>query len=333
MIRMLGTAGRDDLARVFLGEFASGRYAEFVEALQPPHSREEKWVLLVSVMDGCPGGCVFCDAGGFFRGRLSVEEILAQTDFLVDRRYPDRRVPAGKFKVQFARMGDPALNPAVLDALEILPFRYDAPGLLASISTVAPAGRDHFFERLIAVKDRFYPGGRLQMQFSIHSLDSEERDRLVPIRKWDLDTIAAYGRRFRRPGDRKVTLNFALTPGAGLEPGALAQRFGPDDFLVKLTPVNPTLAARENGVGNLVEDWSSPSAPDAIARPLREAGFDVIVSPGEFEENRIGSNCGQFLRAFLAGDRPAASGAYDYPVHPMPAGRGDVLVPNPAPLV
>jgi 23S rRNA (adenine2503-C2)-methyltransferase len=333
MISMLGTAGRDDLARVFLGEFASGRYAEFVEALQPPHPQEEKWVLLLSVADGCPGGCAFCDAGGFFRGHLSAGEILAQADYLVERRYPDRRVTAKKFKVQFARMGDPALNPAVLDALEALPLRYDAPGLLASLSTVAPEGRDAFFERLIAVKDQWYSGGRFQMQFSIHSLDPAERDRLVPIRKWGLDAIAAYGRRFRRPGDRKVTLNFALTPGAALEPGRLAEHFDADSFLVKLTPVNPTLAARDRGVGNLVEDWSSPAALDPIAAPLRAAGFEVIVSPGEFEENRIGSNCGQFLRAFLEGRRPPQPEAYAYPVRPLRGDGGEALVRIPVPLV
>ncbi len=330
MITVLGAAGRDDLARVFLGEFPSGRYAEFVESLQPPLPREEKWVLLLSVMDGCPGRCAFCDAGGAFRGRLTAEEILAQADFLVDRRYSGRRVPAGKFKVQFARMGEPALNAAVLDALEALPFRYDAPGLMASISTVAPADREGFFERLIAVKDRFYPGGRFQMQFSIHSLDPAERDRLVPLRKWDLDAIAAYGRRFRKSGDRKVTLNFALTPGAALEPGALGRHFDPEHFLVKLTPVNPTLAARERGLDHRIGDWSAPDGPGAVAAPLRKAGFEVIVSPGEFEENRIGSNCGQFLRTFLERQRPALPGAYDYPVRPPD---GPALVATPLPLV
>jgi 23S rRNA (adenine2503-C2)-methyltransferase len=330
VIKVLGTAGRDDLARVFIGEFPSGRYAEFVESLQPPHPRKEKWVLLLSVMDGCPGRCAFCDAGGAFRGRLTAEEILAQADFLVDRRFPDRRVTAGKFKVQFARMGDPALNPAVLNALEALPSRYDAPGLLASVSTVAPAGCEEFFERLAAVKDRRYPGGRFQMQFSIHSLDPAERDRLIPLRKWGLDAVAAFGRRFRKPGDRKVTLNFALTPGAALEPGTLARHFDPEHFLVKLTPVNPTLAARERGVANLVGDWSAPEGPGAVAAPLREAGFEVLVSPGEFEENRIGSNCGQFLRTFLERKRPARPGAYDYPVR---AADGPTLVPAPPPLV
>ena len=326
MLKVLGTAGRDDLARIFLGEFAGGRYAEFVESLQPPYPREEKWVLLLSVMDGCPGGCAFCDAGGFFRGHLSAEEILTQADILVERRYPDRRVPARKFKVQFARMGDPALNPAVIGALEALPRRYDAPGLLASLSTVAPAGCEPFFERLIDIKDRLYAGGRFQLQFSTHSLDPVERERLVPIRKWSLDQIAAYGRRFRRPGDRKVTLNFALSPGAALEPRTLAAHFDREHFLVKLTPVNPTLAAREHGVKNLVEDWSSPSTLNPIAEPLRAAGFEVIVSPGEFEENRIGSNCGQFLRAFLEGNRGAEAGAYAYPVE-------EPLVPRPGALV
>ncbi len=35
--------------------------------------------------------------------------------------------------------GEPALNPSILDVLEELPRTYDAPGLVISLSTVAPA--------------------------------------------------------------------------------------------------------------------------------------------------------------------------------------------------
>ncbi len=148
-MRVLARTGNDDIATVSIIETAPERMIECVESVQPPLSREEKWVLIVSTLHGCPVGCSFCDAGNEYHGRLSAEEILFQIDHLVRRRYPDGAVPAKKFKIQFARMGEPAFNPAVLDVLEELPNRYRAPGLAPSLSTVAPHGTDRFFDRLL----------------------------------------------------------------------------------------------------------------------------------------------------------------------------------------
>ncbi len=139
-MQVVAAAGRDDLARVYIARNAAGHHVEFVESLQPPWPREKKWVLIVSCLYGCPFACRICDAGGDYRGRLSREEIEFQIDYLVDRRFPDRDVPCEKFKIQFARMGEPALNPAVLDAIAALPERLEAPGLIVSLSTIAPAG-------------------------------------------------------------------------------------------------------------------------------------------------------------------------------------------------
>ncbi|MBU2611950.1 MAG: radical SAM protein, partial [Chloroflexi bacterium] len=126
-MKVFAVAGTSDIATVYIADMGAGRLIEFVEALQPPYSRDERWILMVSTLFGCPVKCQICDAGGQYRGKPSAEQILSQIDYIVDRWYPDRRVPARKFKIQFARMGEPALNMAVLDALEELPRRYDAP--------------------------------------------------------------------------------------------------------------------------------------------------------------------------------------------------------------
>jgi 23S rRNA (adenine2503-C2)-methyltransferase len=192
-------------------------------------------VLLVSTMFGCPVGCLMCDAGGHYHGKPSREEILEQVDFLVEKRYPDGNIPCEQFKIQFARMGEPSLNMQVLDVLEELPRRYHARGLLPSISTVAPAGTDRFFDRLVEIKQAFYPGGHFQFQVSLHTTDLELRDRFIPVKKWSLDRIAKYGERFYAPGDRKLTLNFALAQGMPVDPTILLSYFDPHIFLVKIT--------------------------------------------------------------------------------------------------
>ena len=167
-MKIFAVTGTPDVAEVFMADMGEGRMIEFVEALQPPYSRDERWILMISTLYGCPVKCLICDAGGGYRGKPTAEEILRQIDHMVFRWYPDGCVPACKFKIQFARMGEPALNMAVLDVLEQLPERYDAPGLMPSISTIAPHGSDEFFDGLLEVKDRLYRGGRFQFQYSIH---------------------------------------------------------------------------------------------------------------------------------------------------------------------
>jgi len=295
-VRILSSTGNDELARVFVAELDDGARIELVESVQPPRPRSDKWVLIVSTLRGCPVGCAFCDAGGHYRGRLSAEEILAQVEFLVRRRHPDGRVPARMLKVQLARMGEPALNDGVLDALEALPTRIDAPGLLPSLSTVAPWGRDRFFERLLDIKQRHYPGGRFQLQFSLHTTDEALRRRVVPIRTWGLERIAAYGTRFHAPSDRKITLNFATARGWSLDPDALLPLFSPEHFLIKLTPVNPTRSAQAAGLQPLL-DPDDPARCQALADRFAEHGYHTLISIGELEENQIGSNCGMYLSA------------------------------------
>jgi 23S rRNA (adenine2503-C2)-methyltransferase len=88
---------------------------------------------------------------------------------------------------------------AVLDVLEQLPRRYNAPGLMPSISTIAPHGVDAFFEGLLDVKNRLYSNRRFQFQYSIHTTDVALRDKLIPVRKWSFAQMAAYGERFIVP--------------------------------------------------------------------------------------------------------------------------------------
>lgn len=306
-MKILSKYGNDELARVYVAQLREDprTVVEFVESVQPPIPREDKWVLIVSSMFGCPVGCAMCDAGGDYFGPLTKEEILSQIDELVSRRYPDRMVPCSKFKVQFARMGEPSLNPAVLEALRLLPSHYDAPGLLVSLSTVAPERAGRFFDELIGIKEGLYSAGRLQLQFSIHTTDMKRRRDLIPIKTWTFEQMADFGERFCHPweGDRKVTLNFAPVTGYPIDPSVIREHFGPDRFLIKLTPLNPTMRSSEGRLRSTV-DPGSPRTAQTLVDDFTREGFEVILSIGEVEENRIGSNCGQFIqRAIRNGER------------------------------
>ncbi|MCK4857104.1 MAG: radical SAM protein [candidate division Zixibacteria bacterium] len=310
-MKVIACAGRDDLATVYLAEMGDGKVVEFVESLQPPLTREEKWVTILSTLYGCPVKCPICDAGSCYRGKLTKQDMLAQLDFLVKRRYPSGSIPARKFKVQFARMGEPAYNTAVLDVLKELPSRYDAPALMPCISTIAPTGVESFFESLLAIKQELYPG-RFQLQFSIHSTDSAERDWLIPTKKWDFARIARYGERFQQSGDRKITLNFALVRDVSVDADELLKYFNPDIFLIKITPLNPTHRAVSSKLATYIDPARQGESYQVVEK-LRSCGYQVIVSIGETEENQIGSNCGQYVTRHLS-NQTELENAYQYPL-------------------
>jgi len=298
------------LARLYLAELPGEglRQIEFVDTVEPGVAKEEKWVLMISTQFGCAVGCSMCDAGAMgFYGNLTAEEMLAQVRKIVaDNPALDPRSHP-KFKIHFARMGEPALNPAVLEALERLPAEFPFPGLMPSISTVAPKTQEAeaFLDRLIEVKDSHYAGGRFQLQFSLHATDPARRKKIVPVPVWSPEEIAAYGVRFVRPGDRKITLNFALPEGERLNAAELRRVFDPALFLIKVTPINPTYTADKNGSSYV---WNNPPAglaEDSAA--LESAGFKVIISPSAPEEIDAETSCGQLWASRLKKRAAAAT--------------------------
>lgn len=294
--------GKEELAKVYVVKLRPGQdhMVECVESLQPPRPRSEKWVLIVSTLFGCPVGCRICDAGGWYHGRLSEEEIMDQIRFLVERRYHGRTVPVKKFKIQFARMGEPSLNPALLSVLERLPREFDAPGLLPSLSSVAPASAEPFFQRLKAIKDQHYGKGRFQLQFSLHTTDPKVRQELLPVRGLDFAWMGDFGKQFKNPEDQRITLNFAAAGDVPIEPDQLRAHFDPELFLIKLTPLNPTLKVAKAKLTSRIDPHAPESAKELVRR-FEEAGYAVILSIGEAEENAIGSNCGQYATCVREG--------------------------------
>ena len=88
-MKIIGKTGTEELAYVYLAETDSGNHIEFVESIQPPFTMKEKWILMVSMLFGCPGKCKFCDAGGNYQGKLSFEQIMFQIDYMIQNTWID----------------------------------------------------------------------------------------------------------------------------------------------------------------------------------------------------------------------------------------------------
>ncbi|NJE31204.1 radical SAM protein [Thermococcus sp. 18S1] len=306
-MEILSEVGDPKVAVVYIGRTSRGNIVEFVESI-PTYNPQEKWVLIVSSLNGCPVGCKMCDAGFFYKGRLSVDELMDQIEYPVQKRW-NGKPKTRKFKVQFARMGEPSFNMAVIEAMRILGERYD--NFHPSLSTIAPIGTDKFFEALLELKKEMFQTN-FQLQFSIHSTNPEQRDEIIPVRKWDLERIAEYGKAFYDEGGKKITLNFALARENEADASVIAEYFPKEYFLIKITPLNPTVSVLKNNLTNDVDlETGLPMKHRKFVDDLRRLGYDVIISVGDTRENLIGSNCGQYILRFLK-ERPELREAYTF---------------------
>ena len=296
IMEIIHEQGDDAVAKAYLARFGDDDcYVEFVDSLGGATSRKDKWVIIVSSMFGCPINCKFCDAGHFYEGKLTTDEIMQQIDYVVRKNYPSGKIDTKKFKVQFARIGEPSLNDAVLDAILQVRERYSPKHYMPCISTIAPSGRETWFRRLKELNHEHF-SGNFQLQFSIHSTDEDRRDFLMPVDKWSLERISDYGGEFYI-GGRKVTLNFALHPDNIIDVNKLRRTFSPNTFAIKITPLNPTSMAEKNRLINVFSDEDALRYP--IIEEMRKAGFQVHLSIGDLRENEIKSNCGQVLQQYL----------------------------------
>ncbi|MBT3392739.1 MAG: radical SAM protein [Elusimicrobiaceae bacterium] len=280
--------GNKNLAEVFVAKTNSNKLIEFAYSM---HCDNKKIVLTLSTLYGCPVACKFCDAGGYFEGNISEQDIFKQISTVLNHKFGDNKTNLDEFKIQFARMGEPTFNADVLKVLTNFPKIYNTKNFVPSISTIAPEGCETFLENLLEIKNKFYKN-TMQMQFSIHSTNEEKRNWLMPVKKWNFEKIANYGNRFFTKGGKKITLNFAVAQDSVINVDELKKYFDTNKFLIKITPINPTNSANKNKINSGIK--TSDDNCSLIAQ-LKKAGYEVILSMGELEENEIGSNCGQYL--------------------------------------
>ncbi|MGE3062536.1 MAG: radical SAM protein [bacterium] len=280
---------KSGISAVFVGETEDKRgLFEFV-SVEPEidNGIVKKWVLILSTQLGCPVDCSICDAGGEFKRNLTCSEICMQADELIKKRNIDTRL-VKKFKIQFARMGEPALNHSVIDAMMELKAKYGE--YIPCISTVGPAGTQLWFERLMRIRDNFID---FQIQFSLFTTNEIRRNEMIRFPKLSFQWINEYGREFYRRGKRKIVLNFPLDESLPVDADEMAVLFDKKSFIAKFTPINPTERVKESGY--LPEGYYNrvEQRINEIIKSLNEKGFDTIKSIGEMMENDVGSNCGQ----------------------------------------
>lgn len=196
--------------------------------------RSERWMIGVSVMSGCPVGCKFCATGQMKGWRnLSSAEIFSQVMFVINQSGCNPN-DSKEFKINYTRMGEPFLNMAnVIDAINAISHIY--PNTHHYVSTIGIKGSDFSWIK-----------GDITLQISLHSLDEEHRNWLIPFK--NKMTIPELGMIATR-SNLKTTLNLTLVDEADFDIEKLKEHFPSEHFFIKLSPINPNIVSEKNNLG------------------------------------------------------------------------------------
>jgi 23S rRNA (adenine2503-C2)-methyltransferase len=200
-------------------------------------SRNERWLVGVSVMSGCPIRCKFCATGKMKKWRnLTWQEIVQQVKFVVDGNNPQFNPSnSQEFKINYTRMGEPFLNiENVKKAIE-------------HIDSLWP-GKVHHYISTIGIKgaDYSWVKGNITLQVSLHSLDETHRDWLIPYNK--KVSIEELGQ-IRTESNLKTTVNMTLVEESDFDIEKIKKWFDPEKFFIKLSPINKNCISEKNNLG------------------------------------------------------------------------------------
>jgi len=192
-------------------------------------------------MSGCCVGCQFCATGNMKKFRnLTADEIVEQVEFIIGthntsetRQNPSESL---EFKINYTRMGEPFLNiQNVREAITRLDREMPDTKIHHYISTIGIKGSDFSW-----IKDN------ITLQISLHSLDDERRNKLIPIK--GKMTIEELGQ-IRTKSNLKTTVNMTLVDEKDFDIDKMKKYFDPKFFFVKLSPINENNISKKNHMG------------------------------------------------------------------------------------
>lgn len=224
----------------FLPYYTKDCINEHINELKNYHlgSRKDRWMIGVSVMSGCPVRCKFCATGQLKRYRnLTAEEIVEQVKFILEKNFEFNPAECKEFKINYTRMGEYGLNAEEVKRAVKL------------VDEMLPNVRVHHYISTIGIKgcDFSWIKDNVTLQVSLHSLDEERRNELIPFK--NKMTIEELGK-IRTESELKTTVNMTLVDTADFDINKLTKWFDPKYFFIKVSPINPNPISEGNDLGN-----------------------------------------------------------------------------------
>lgn len=264
----------------------------------------DKLVVTVSSQKGCPMNCNFCDCPKLgFKGNATLPELVTE----IMSGVALSGIKHGKrLNVHYARMGEPTFNPNVITSAEYIAKMLGDENSDVTfdeyhpvVSTMMPKANKNLKEFLHRwVETGFVYGGEdgFGLQFSINTLDEDDRNAMFRNRSMSLQEISEVIRELPMPKKRKYTLNFAVTSKSNLDVDLMNKYFDKEKCIVKITPIHETVEAVDEGY-EIIKDFD---VYEKFEQPLVDDGWDVIVFVPSKEEDADRITCGNSLIALAA---------------------------------
>lgn len=243
---------------------------------------EERTVMCVSTMTGCPMGCTFCGTGKFFGRNLTSYEIIEQ----IERMRVEYDIDFSKvqrLQLMFMSMGEPILNPAMSEVYRFLTEEYPNAQLLVSTSGPKTAeGWKSFMNDA-----HFYSG--IGLQFSVHESTDAARDKLIPMKaKLTLEEISLKGLEFFLATGRKPFFNYCVHPLNDTDEDIMRLRmlFDPRVWECTLSVIcesDSNMAAAVSTQLDMITDFSE--------RMIKQGFNTRVFNPAGQDD--VGAGCGQ----------------------------------------
>ncbi len=262
------------------------------------HSQRRRLTLCVSTQVGCPLGCAFCATASLrLRRNLNAAEIVDQ--LLQAQRLSSQRIT----NLVFMGMGEPLLNfEAVLTAVRI--WTDPVAELLSPRRiTLSTAGLVPEIYRLAD------SGIRIKLAISLHSVDQQLREQLMPIaRRYPLSELQEAARYYAHQTHRPVTYEYILFDRLNDTPAdadAVA-RFVKKSAAAKvnLIPFHPIDFVGPTGLAAQLRP-SPPERIHAFQERLRRHGVLAFLRSSSGID--INAACGQLAFAWEASPRELSS--------------------------
>lgn len=167
---------------------------------------------------------------------LTSDEIVEQVKFILSKNPNVNPKDCKEFKINWTRMGEGFLN---IDNVK---------EAITKINELLPNVRIHHYISTIGIKgsDFSWIKGNITLQISLHSLDEERRNELIPFK--NKMTIEELGQ-IRTESDLKTTVNMTLVDEADFDIEKLKKYFDPEYFFIKVSPINPNPISEKNHMG------------------------------------------------------------------------------------
>lgn len=270
-------------------------YTKRIEKVEHnPVDITDKMVVTVSTQKGCPMSCNFCDCPKVgFKGNATLAELLSEITTAISMSGLEK---GKRLNVHYARMGEPSFNFNVIESARVV-------GSFANnyyeeyhpvVSTMCPKSNRRLKEFLaqwtdLMIKSKW--NGGLGLQFSINTLNEEDRNKMFNNQSLSLQEISDIIAELPAPVGRKYTLNFAVTSDSNLDVDLMNKYFDKEKCIVKITPIHETVEAVNNSY-EIIKDFD---VYEKFEKPLVEDGWDVIVFVPSQEEDSDRITCGNAL--------------------------------------